>query len=125
MNASVTLPFDIFAYISDTLGAGREKVTLKALSRTCKFMLPLCRRHLFSSIGLMDSTWATQKNIGLARFLTGSPDTVRCINKLSYFVDTRTPLSQHIIDILEVLRSRSASLQSVSLLPMTGEYDWN
>ncbi|KJA19688.1 hypothetical protein HYPSUDRAFT_167981 [Hypholoma sublateritium FD-334 SS-4] len=127
METALTLPFDILACIIDTLNTGRDTATLKALALTCKFMLPLCRRHLFSTIRLLNSTPTTPKRNSLAPFLSGSPEIVRCLRKLVCAVDSRVPTtSQHIIDILDVLRSHASSLQSMSIRSLRDEwFDWS
>ena len=45
---STTLALDILGHIADVLAAYPH--ILKNLCLTCKFMVPICRRHLFSNI---------------------------------------------------------------------------
>ena len=128
MQTALTVPFDILAYIADTLGAsGRHQATLKALSLTCKFLLPICRRHLFSSLRLLNSQEPTTKRKSLASFLNGSPEIVFCLKKLKCALDTRSPTtSQHIIDIFKVLRTHRTLLQSITILSLQKDgFDWN
>ncbi|KJA24648.1 hypothetical protein HYPSUDRAFT_482766 [Hypholoma sublateritium FD-334 SS-4] len=55
MKTPAKLPLDVLGYIVGIVGAaGRQSSiyagTLNTLSLTCKFMVPICRRHLFSKI---------------------------------------------------------------------------
>ncbi|KJA14244.1 hypothetical protein HYPSUDRAFT_72683 [Hypholoma sublateritium FD-334 SS-4] len=119
------VPLDDLAHIIDILAVKPDNQSLRELSRTCKFMVPLCRRHLFSSVRLRSNS-NTPKQIGLVHFLSGSPDVACRIKKLSYIVKPHAPSSRQIIDILEVLRSQSTSLQSVSLSSESVRCsDWN
>ena len=47
-----TLPLDILLYIIDLLAGGDDGdvKSLQILSQLCKSMVPLCRKHLFSSL---------------------------------------------------------------------------
>ena len=116
------VPFDILAHITDIVDAQSDKGTLRALSLTCKFMVPLCRRHLFSSIKLFNTT--NNKEQGLIYFLSGSPDTTCRIKHLLFIIRTKLPTCKQIIDILEVMRSQSTSLQSVTI-SSSGWLEWN
>ena len=117
------VPFDILAYITDILGSISDTETLRALSLICNFMVPLCRRHLFSSVSLGLNSTPTEE-IRLTRFLSDSPDVTRHIRKLTYVVNSRTPTGQHMIDILDVLRCQTLSLQSISLYSVRWS-DWD
>lgn len=122
MKTTVTLPFDILEHIANILGVQSDKRTLRALSRICKFMVPPCRRYLFSSISLTNVT--TPKATSLARFLSEAPDIICHIKELEYVIKTQIPTSQHINDVFEVLGSLSTSLQSFTLLSYNSS-DWN
>lgn len=112
------VPFDILAYITNILAVESDYETLQAFSCTCKFMVPICRQYLFSSVRLSNST--SPEEIGLTHFLSGSPDTTCRIKKLVYFFETSTPTPQDVLDIFKVMRSQSTSLQSISL----SSYGW-
>ena len=58
-----TLTLDIFLYIIDLLAGERDKgiKSLQILSHTCKFMVPLCRKHLFSTLNLHSKLCETRR----------------------------------------------------------------
>ena len=71
METSPKLPMDIIGYIADVLGAdshGTNWKSLKMLCLTCKFMVPICRRHLFADIS--GSLWWRK---GFTEFLLSQP----------------------------------------------------
>ena len=111
------LPLDILLYIIDLLASGYDSVrSLQNLSQACKFMVPLCRKHLFSSIVLV-------RNSSLPRFgnlLSKNPDIARYVKKLHYGVNN--PISELELNILELLKEHS-SLQSIVL--SSARVDWN
>ena len=113
-----TLPLDILLYIIDIL-AGRDDEDVKSLrilSQVCKSMVPLCRKHLFSSLLLgCDSSSERFGNL-----LSKNPDIARYVRSLNYRVNK--PISEHELNILDVLKERS-SLQWISL--SSTSTDWN
>ena len=115
-----TLPLDILLSIIDLLGAGNDRNSIRSLqilSQTCKFMVPLCRKHLFSSLHL-DSDSSLQR---FGDLLSKNPDISRYVKSLIYIMHNFT--SVHELNILELPRERS-SLRSIKLL--TPRYlDWN
>ena len=119
MQTTVPLPFDILMCITDILGEKSDNETLRVLSQTCKFMVPLCRRYIFSSISLSSAP----EKFDLINFLNASPNITRRIQKLEYFLETRT--NQDILDILEVMRSQSTSRLHTISLTSFGWSDWD
>ena len=76
------LPPDVLGYIADTLAPGtlyeidRDVVNaLKMLSLTCRFMVPVCRRHLFANVRLPFSNRHFEREIQDSRnqFLLSNP----------------------------------------------------
>ena len=115
-----TLPLDILLSIIDLLGAVDDTSSIKSLqilSQTCKFMVPLCRKHLFSSLYLIS-------NPRLEHFgdlLSKNPDIARYARSLSY--EVHNPTSVHELNILDLLQERS-SLRSIRLFS-TESLNWN
>lgn len=74
---SQKLPLDVLGYIADMLGADRRhapqcryyKDTLIQLSLTCKFMVPICHRHLFSNISFLSFRRNLRWRNGRSEFL--------------------------------------------------------
>ena len=118
-----TLPLDIILYIIDLL-AGEDDVDVKSLrilSQTCKSMVPLCRKHLFSSLRL-----CREFKLNSERFsdlLSKNPDIARYVRSLNYDVYL-LPISDHELNILETLKERS-SLQSIELSSGLRWFHWN
>ena len=118
-----TLPLDILLYIIDLL-AGEDDVDVKSLrilSQTCKSMVPLCRKHLFSSLRL-----CREFELNSERFsdlLLKNPDIARYVRSLNYDVYL-LPISDHELNILETLKERS-SLQSIELSSGLRWFHWN
>ena len=121
-----TVPFDILAHITDIVNADSDKATLRALSLTCKFMVPLCRRHLFSFVRLSNTAEEEEKEKekGLIHFLSGSPETTCHIKRLTCVIDAELHIYEQMIDILEVMRTQSTSLWSITITSTEG-LDWN
>ncbi|KDR76686.1 hypothetical protein GALMADRAFT_139584 [Galerina marginata CBS 339.88] len=122
MQPQTTLPFDILAYTIDILAAedeGDEDIkSLQMLSGTCKLMVPLCRRHLFSSLNLL--TKSQSERFGAVLFR--NPNIARYVRSLKY--DIYDPINDHEPKILDLLKERSSSLQSIALSSHQG-FDWN
>ena len=116
------VPFDILSHITDMVDDLSDKGTLRALSLTCKFMVPLCRRHIFSFVRLSNIT--KEKEKGLIHFLSGSPDTTCRIKRLLCVIDPKLRICEQIIDVLEVMRTQSTSLRSITITSTEG-LDWN
>ena len=116
-----TLPLDVLLHIIDLLAATAVYPTttvrsLQILSQTCKFMVPLCRKHLFSFLHLTNDS-------SLKRFgdlLSKNPDIARYLRTLSYRVEN--PISEHELNILDVLKERSSLRWIVLSSP---SMDWN
>ena len=114
-----TFPLDIFLYIIDLLAAGDDRDSIRSLqilSQACKFMVPLCRKHLFSSLLLgCDSSSERFGNL-----LSKNPDIARYVRSLCYRVDN--PISEHELNILDILKERSSLRWIVLSSP---SMDWN
>ena len=118
MEARTALPLDIFLYIIDLLAGGDDEdiKSLQILSLACKSMVPLCRKHLFSSLCL-DSKSIFRR---LSELLSINPDIACYVKNLNYKI--RKPISDHELHILDMLKERS-SLQSIKLSSLG--LNWN
>ena len=113
------LPLDILLLIIDLL-AGRDDEDVKSLrilSQVCKSMVPLCRKHLFSSLSL-HSEFNSERFSGL---LLKNPDIARYVRSLHYIV-CLLPISDHEMNILDILKKRS-SLHTIEL--WSSGVEWN
>ena len=113
-----TLPFDILLYIIDFLASGYPewKKTLGYLSQACKSMVPLCRKHIFSSLHLFA---ADSNSVRFSNLLSKNPDIARYVTSLIYRV-YNIPSTDD-LNILDMLKKRS-SLRSIYLC---SSFDWN
>jgi len=112
-----TLPLDILLYIIDLLAADRnyeDIKSLKILSQVCKSMVPLCRKHLFSSL-ILHSELDSER---FSNLLSKNPDIARYVRFLVYVV--YNPISDHELNVLDMLKKRSP-LQSIQLSSLS----WN
>ena len=118
MEPRETLPLDILLYIIDLLACGDDGniASLQTLSLACKFMVPLCRKHLFSSLRLRESN-----SKRLSDLLSKNPDIARYVKSLIYNV--YKTISDHELNVLDILKERS-SLKSISLVSEPG-FNWN
>jgi hypothetical protein len=99
-----TLPLDILLYIIDLLADDEDIKSLQILSQTCKSLVPLCRKHLFSFLYL--------SKLNSDDLLSRNPDLARYVRSLNYTV--YIPISDHVLNILDMLKERS-SLRSIEL----------
>lgn len=114
------LPYDIIKSIADQIAlevqAGEHtdaRPILQALSQTCKLMVPVCRRHLFSSIEL--SSYSSNPNCNnLLILLSKNLEIASYVQRLTYCVKMHP--DEHEDGILEVLLRHSTILHSISLL---------
>jgi hypothetical protein len=118
MEPRTTLPLDILLYIIDLLASGdaRDIKSLQILSQTCKSMVPLCRKHLFSSLRLHSELESEY----FSDLLSKNPDIARYVRSLNYAV-----YNHHGLNILDMLKEHS-SLQSIELRsPLGFILDWS
>lgn len=122
------LPLDVLGYITDILGTDtlrskqrRKKDrqysvdTLKMLSLTCKFMVPVCRRHLFAIIRFPFHPRNSERLEGLSEFLLAHPTiTTHYLKRLYLKIDPYNPFSISDYDFLQKI-SDSSSLVFVDL----------
>ena len=101
-----TLPLDILLYIIDLLA--EDVNSLRILSLTCKSMVPLCRKHLFSSLRL-DSEFSFER---FSDLLSKNPEIACYVRDLNYGI--YNPIGDHKLNILNILKERS-SLQLIAL----------
>ena len=117
---NTTLPLDILLHLIDLLAGGDDEDirSLQILSQTCKYMVPPCRKHLFSSLNL-------HSELNSERFsdlLSKNPDIARYVTSLNYRV--YNPISDHKFNsILDILKKHS-SLKSIQL-SSPGYLYWN
>jgi hypothetical protein len=130
MEPRTTLPLDILLYIINLLAGGddsdRDIKSLQILSQACKSMVPLCRKHLFSSLrlrGRLDSECFSD-------LLSKNPDIARYVRSLNYAVyspiyDHPQAIYDHELNIFDMLKEHSP-LQSIELLSPPGFIlDWS
>ncbi|KIM37819.1 hypothetical protein M413DRAFT_30728 [Hebeloma cylindrosporum] len=112
MGPGATLPFDILVSIIDSLASGDDAdiQCLQILSQTCKFMAPLCRKHLFSSIHLQDHSKLDSRRFN--ELLSNNPDIAHYVRSLQYVF--YNPIGDHELNILDMPRERSP-LQSIAV----------
>jgi hypothetical protein len=110
------LPLDILLHIIDLLASGDDGdiKSLQILSQACKSMVPLCRKHLFSSIRLR-GRWQIDC---FSNLLTKNPDIARYMRSLNYALSERRTY-YHELNILNMLKEHS-SLQSIKLRSPSG-----
>ena len=117
-----TLPLDILLYIIDLLAGGDDEdvKSLRTLSQACKFMVPLCRKHLFSSICLF-----SESNTEHFRdLLSKNPDIARYVRSLQvYYTFSYIHIGYELNIIIDILKERSP-LQSIQLSALS-DWDWN
>ena len=120
-----TLPLDILLYIIDLLAGGDDEdiESLQILSQTCKYMVPQCRKFLFSSLSFHSELHSER----FSDLLSKNPDIARYVTSLSYEVSI--PVSDHELNILDMLKEH-ASLKSIQLLSRDPslrpfKLDWN
>ncbi|KJA13800.1 hypothetical protein HYPSUDRAFT_220752 [Hypholoma sublateritium FD-334 SS-4] len=130
MEKPTKLSLDVLGYIADILGADRQhpqdrRITgwstvdaLKRLSLTCKFMFPICRRHLFADIRFSFSS-PFQQRTGFSEFLLLHPIIATHYAK-SLYLDAGQPFSASDYDLLQIM-SDSSSLTSIEI----SSADWN
>lgn len=128
MEVPAELPLDILGHVADLLGAeslGERNQwdavnALKMLCVTCKFMVPICRRHLFAHIVFsIDLKW---KN-GFNEFLLSDPIIVTHYVKNIYITITQTTgFSTSDYDLLQKICD-SSSLTSIGIISI--DSDWN
>ena len=119
-----TLPYDILATIADQLALDCEVpekqagsiTALRALSQTCKLMVPVCRRQLFSSILLRGNDITRYQN--LMKLFQEKCEIASYVKELRYCLTSRT--RQYEDGILEALlrysklSGRSSALRRIS-----------
>ncbi|KJA21707.1 hypothetical protein HYPSUDRAFT_67629 [Hypholoma sublateritium FD-334 SS-4] len=129
-NSGFILPYDIMKSIADQIALEVQvgertdaRPTLQALSLTCKHMVPVCRRHLFSSIQL--SSYSSNPNCKkLLILLRENLEIASYVRKLTYCV--KMLADEHEDGVLEVLLRHSTFLHSISLLANANSPDaWN
>lgn len=117
------LPYDILALIVDAIwtrtdptpSGQRDVATLKALSQTCKLMLPLCRKCLFAAVQFSSRSGVRTKEF--MDLLRESPTIARYVKVLHYTI--REPADEHIYEygILDTLHRYSSSLFAMLIAP--------
>jgi hypothetical protein len=112
-----TLPLDILLYIIDLLADDEDIKSLQILSQTCKSLVSLCRKHLFSFLCLSELNSNSER---FSDLLSRNPDLARYVRILNYTV--YIPISDHVLNILDMLK-KCSSLRSIVLSGL-GLY-WN
>ena len=120
MEPRTTLPLDIFSYIIDLLAGGdvgddRDIKSLQILSQACKSMVPLCRKHLFSSLYIFRELDSER----FSNLLSKNPDIACYVRSLNYGV--YNSLTDHELNIFDMLKECS-SLHSIRLQSFPGHW---
>lgn len=123
MEAQAILPLDTLSVVADMLASDKPKdtATLQVLSRTCKFMVPLCRRHLFSSLTLVSTTDSPPEAMesseervqGLSNLFSTDPSIPYYVRSLTYEVTTSP--SEHEQNIIQTLERHATSIRAIDL----------
>ena len=115
------LPLDILLYIIDFLAGGDDEDAkfLLILSQTCKSMVPLCRKHLFSSIHLRSVCISNR----FSDLLSNNPGIAHYVRSFDYAVYYIIPIGGHELNIIDILKERSP-LRSIRLSSRQF-LDWN
>ncbi len=125
MENATIFPLDLLYYVVDILGADRDSMhsrdALKGLSLTCKVMVPICRRYLFSKIILRSAhhriyfPWRNSRN----EFLLSHPTiTTHYLKALE--IETTRAFSTSDYELLRVISEKSP-LTSVTI---SSTCDW-
>ena len=113
------LPLEILLYTIDLLAGGRDIESLRILSQACKSTLPLCRKHLFSSLRLCGDS----NSVRFSDLLSKNPDIARYVRSLNYLVLYNLS-SCHEVKIFEMLK-KCSSLRSIELCSAKPDCEWN
>ena len=124
MDSELTLPLDVLLHITELLADDRRGgiKSLQILSQTCKFMVPICRKHLFSSLDLVSTSISNSGHF--SDLLLENPDIARYVRSLNYklYNPFTSSLSDHELTLLNILKVRSP-LKSIELF--SPGLDWN
>ncbi|KJA13789.1 hypothetical protein HYPSUDRAFT_485845 [Hypholoma sublateritium FD-334 SS-4] len=125
METQPKIPLDVLGYIADVLAANTS--TLKRLSLTCKFMIPICRRHIFSNITVRDCGLTLGERNRIEFLLSHPTITTHYIKHLWLIFGGRDTLCTVQYDLLQIICDTS-SLTSVRIVSNSMVYDlldWN
>ncbi len=126
MEAPTKLPLDILGHIVDLLGArallpwNQHAInTLKMLCLTCKFMVPICRRHLFAKISCtgLNLWWLNKRS----ELLLSNPSIATQYVK-NVYLDVDLPLSRFNYEYLQMICASSSPI-AIEILS-NGFCDW-
>ena len=112
------LPLDILLYIIDLLA--EDVNSLRILSLTCKSMVPLCRKHLFSYLSLASHPLKILKRFNDLH--STNPDIARYVRRLDYIACI--PVFTEELKFLHILTEHS-SLQRIRLRSLRSSWPWN
>ncbi|KAF9484701.1 hypothetical protein BDN70DRAFT_84731 [Pholiota conissans] len=106
---SINLPLDLFGCIIDALAAASKWDTVKAFSAVHSHVRPLCTKHLFSKIRLVDSSGggATLPVNQVRHLLERNSQLAFYIKDLTVFVDITEPDLPFILDKLQDVHTLS------------------
>ena len=118
-----TIPLDIILYIIDLLAGGDDEdsdfKSIRILSQACKSMVPLCRKHLFSSICLFSESNSKR----FSDLLSKNPDIACYVRSLYYPLFISQAIGAHELNTIEILKERSP-LQAIQI-SSARHCDWN
>jgi hypothetical protein len=118
METKTILPLDILLHIIDLLADEDDGdiKSLQNLSQACKSMVPLCRKHLFSSLCFLNNRTSER----FSELLLMNPDIACYVRSLAWAL--RRPVFEHDLNILDMLKNHS-SLESIKLF--SPGWGWN
>ena len=119
---NLTLPLDVLLHIIELLAATDDDSikSLQILSQTCKFMVPICRKHLFSSLHFISTSSILFER--LSDLLSENPDIARYVRSLNYRMYYASISRDHELTTLNILKVRSP-LKSIEL--SSPRANWN
>ncbi|KJA21708.1 hypothetical protein HYPSUDRAFT_67630 [Hypholoma sublateritium FD-334 SS-4] len=131
MGSQSILPLDTLADVADALASEQPKdnATLRMLSQACKLMVPICRRHLFSSITLVPTTESmteagdySERVQGLSKLFETDPSIPYYVRALTYEVTTSA--DEYEQRMIRALKTHATSMRSIDLKSKAW-VDWN
>ncbi|KAF8957387.1 hypothetical protein BDZ97DRAFT_1846540 [Flammula alnicola] len=105
---TATIPLDIIESVIEVIATDEDTRSLEAVSQTCHTLLPLCRKHIFSTIRLSHKSDHSRHFNDL---LSTNPDIARYVKHLEYGLNNPSDDHQQGLDVLQ----KHSDLRSVHL----------
>jgi hypothetical protein len=120
-NMSVVLPFDVLHTVIEMLANDEPPAfeTMRSVSQTCRYLLPVCRKHLFSAIWLKSRIYGSDVanqahrragkfeatlHIGttnLAKLIASSPEIAGYVRELVFYPHLSNWIDETILPLLQ------------------------